>query len=206
MDHDHDSLDTSNRLGPSLRRAVTRAVVVLLVASGVYYAERQGWLKNERPLEQPRAEAPSATRENPATDAAPDEPTKSTPSDESAETSSPVSRSLPAPKVGPDERSWLVIRNQTIRDEQGNIVYRGDVDLRPTFDRIERGDKASHRNDGTVFQNREGRLPRKATGYYREYVHPTPKLSGPGPQRLVIGSGQEMYYTPDHYRTFRALK
>jgi len=63
------------------------------------------------------------------------------------------------------------------------------VDLGPTLDRIARGERFPHRNDGTIFRNREGLLPAKREGYYREYVHPTPNVPGPGPQRIVIGEG-----------------
>ncbi|MCC4598359.1 hypothetical protein LL969_22380 [Xanthomonas campestris pv. phormiicola] len=50
--------------------------------------------------------------------------------------------------------------------------------------------------------NRDGDLPAKPLGCYTEYVHPTPGVSGPGPQRIVVGKGGEMYYTPYHYKTF----
>jgi len=30
-------------------------------------------------------------------------------------------------------------------------------------------------------------LPRQAKGYYREYVHPTSGVKGPGAQRVVVG-------------------
>jgi guanyl-specific ribonuclease Sa len=94
----------------------------------------------------------------------------------------------------------------TIRDREKGIVFQGTVNLQPTLDRIAAGRHLEHRNDGTVFGNREKRLPRKPKGYYREYVHPTPGLRGPGPQRLVIGEEGEVYYTPDHYRTFRRVQ
>ena len=53
--------------------------------------------------------------------------------------------------------------------------------------------------------NKEGLLPARPRGYYREWVHPTPGVSGPGPQRIVTGSGGEVFYTPDHYKTFIPL-
>ena len=56
--------------------------------------------------------------------------------------------------------------------------------------------------DGTTFQNRERRLPARLSGYYKEYIHPTPKLSGPGPQRVIVGKDGDVWYTPDHYKTF----
>lgn len=76
------------------------------------------------------------------------------------------------------------------------------ADLQPRLNRIKAGGKLPHRNDGAVFKNREGLLPNKPPGYYREYVHPTPGISGPGAQRVVAGQGGEVYYTPDHYNTF----
>ena len=81
--------------------------------------------------------------------------------------------------------------------------------------------------DHTVFGNREGRLPPRPRGYYLEYSFPVPgrkigdvpaevsvgtmtlvsgiTTSPRGPERLVIGGGREIYYTPDHYLNFVAL-
>ncbi|MEM9702619.1 MAG: ribonuclease domain-containing protein [Planctomycetota bacterium] len=81
----------------------------------------------------------------------------------------------------------------------------GVLDVSATLERIALGKKHSHRNDGSVFRNRERRLPRQPEGYYREYVVPTTGVGGPGPQRLVIGKGGDIWYTPDHYDSFRAL-
>lgn len=75
-------------------------------------------------------------------------------------------------------------------------------DLKDTLDRIAKGQKFPHRNDGAVFGNREGLLPAQPHGYYREYVHPTPGVGGPGGQRVVVGHGGEVYFTQDHYQTF----
>ena len=44
-------------------------------------------------------------------------------------------------------------------------------------------------------------LPSRPEGYYREFVHPTPGVRGPGPQRVVQGQGGELFYSPDHYGT-----
>lgn len=84
----------------------------------------------------------------------------------------------------------------------GRVLPIETVDLRPTFTRIANGKKNRHANDGAIFRNREQSLPRQPADYYREYVVPTPGVSGPGPQRLILGRGGEAYYTPDHYRTF----
>ena len=87
----------------------------------------------------------------------------------------------------------------------GKVVFSGTMDLGETLDRIARGEKDPHRNDGTVFGNREGRLPKKPKNWYREYVVPTPGEKSPGPQRIVLGREGEAFYTPDHYRTFMPL-
>lgn len=71
-----------------------------------------------------------------------------------------------------------------------------------TLKRISHGKAYPHRNDGATFKNREGFLPEKADGYYKEYVYPTRGIQGPGMQRIVIGSKGEIYFTPDHYKTF----
>jgi guanyl-specific ribonuclease Sa len=97
------------------------------------------------------------------------------------------------------------IKDQKIRNQDGKVVFQGTIDLEDTLDRISRGERGIHGNDGSVFQNREKRLPQKPSGYYREWVHPTTGLRGPGPQRIVTGKNGEIYYTPDHYETFRRL-
>ncbi len=78
-------------------------------------------------------------------------------------------------------------------------------ELQKTIDRIKSGGSNPHPNDGIVFKNREGLLPQRSQGYYREYVHPTPGVSGAGSQRVVVGSNGEIYYSQDHYKTFVKL-
>jgi len=70
---------------------------------------------------------------------------------------------------------------------------------------IERGGPFPHRQDGSVFGNREGRLPRQPRGWYREYTVDTPGLSHRGARRIVTGGNppREWYYTDDHYDSFR---
>ena len=101
--------------------------------------------------------------------------------------------------------STAKIENQTIKDF-GRVVFHGTIDLQPTLDRIARGEKNTHRNDGSTFGNRERRLPQKQSGYYTEYVHSTKGISGPGPQRVITGKGGDIWYTPDHYETFKKIK
>ncbi len=122
------------------------------------------------------------------------EPKRDTKSDERRET--------PA-----DGENRFVVRDLVLRDETGRVIHRGDIDLAPTLDRIDSGELLNRfPNDGSAFQNRERRLPKQPAGYYREYVVPTPGERSPGPQRLVIGREGEVYYTHDHYRTFRKVR
>lgn len=81
----------------------------------------------------------------------------------------------------------------------------GALDISATLQRIRAGRHLHFHHDGIVFQNREHRLPEKPRGYYHEYVQPTSGDSGPGAQRIIIGNGGEIYYTPDHYRTFQNI-
>ena len=84
-----------------------------------------------------------------------------------------------------------------------------------------RGGPFEHRKDGTIFGNREGLLPEKPRGYYREFTVETPGSRDRGARRLVVGGcgaqtserrGQvwarrcsrenPIYWTDDHYRSF----
>ncbi len=80
-------------------------------------------------------------------------------------------------------------------------------EARRTLQLIAQGGPYPHRQDGSVFSNREGRLPSRPRGYYREYTVDTPGLDHRGTRRIVTG-GQppsEYYYTGDHYETFQAF-
>ncbi|SFW91535.1 ribonuclease domain-containing protein [Amycolatopsis australiensis] len=75
-----------------------------------------------------------------------------------------------------------------------------------TYDLIQQGGPFPYpRNDGVVFDNREGVLPACAPGYYHEYTVPTPGSSTRGTRRIVTGSGREYFYTGDHYATFQVI-
>lgn len=76
------------------------------------------------------------------------------------------------------------------------------AELQKTLDLIARGGPFPYEKDGTVFANRERRLPLHERGYYREYTVVTPRAQNRGARRVVRGKGGETYYTRDHYRTF----
>ncbi len=70
---------------------------------------------------------------------------------------------------------------------------------------IDQGGPFPYRQDGATFQNRERLLPRQPSGYYREYTVITPGESDRGARRIVAGAGGELYYTADHYASFRRV-
>jgi ribonuclease T1 len=77
---------------------------------------------------------------------------------------------------------------------------------RATIELIRSGGPYPHERDGIVFGNFERRLPARNRGYYREYTVRTPGAKGRGARRIVAGKGGELYYTEDHYQTFRRIK
>ena len=71
-----------------------------------------------------------------------------------------------------------------------------------TINLIYKGGPFPYRQDGSIFRNRETRLPPAPVGYYREYTVPTPGSPDRGARRIITGQGKEIYYTGDHYRSF----
>lgn len=59
--------------------------------------------------------------------------------------------------------------------------------------------------DGSTFQNREGLLPDHSMGYYAEFTVETPGSRDRGARRIVAGDGGELWYTADHYDSFREI-
>jgi ribonuclease T1 len=103
------------------------------------------------------------------------------------------------PKTTPPQPS------QPQRVDQARKVDVERVQIQATLDLIARGGPFPHRQDGSTFQNREGQLPSKPRGYYREYTVPTPGASNRGARRIVRGQDGDTWYTRDHYRTFIRL-
>lgn len=88
------------------------------------------------------------------------------------------------------------------------------VEARETLALIKAGGPFPFDKDGSVFGNREGLLPGRERGYYREYTVKTPGSRDRGARRIVAGRGAtgdvrvsgEYYYTADHYRSFRRIR
>ena len=70
---------------------------------------------------------------------------------------------------------------------------------------IKAGGPFAHQQDGRIFGNREGLLPKRIRGYYLEYTVKTPGARDRAARRIVAGRGGEYYYTDDHYRRFRRI-
>jgi ribonuclease T1 len=78
-------------------------------------------------------------------------------------------------------------------------------EARQTLALVRAGGPFPYARDGALFGNREGQLPRRERGYYREYTVKTPGARDRGARRLVAGRDGDFYYTDDHYRSFRRI-
>lgn len=98
----------------------------------------------------------------------------------------------PTGHASPSKRASLAVAASGSEREQ----------LEKTLALIERGGPFAHKQDASVFSNREQRLPSHPRGYYREYTVPTVGAKNRGARRVVRGKAGETWYTRDHYRTF----
>ncbi|MGC8867449.1 MAG: ribonuclease domain-containing protein [Elusimicrobiales bacterium] len=92
------------------------------------------------------------------------------------------------------------------------------------IEKIVNCEKLPFKEDGQVFNNKEGKLPPMPKGYYREYTLIVPKdaasqfyvgetqfsaypsYGSRGPERIVIGGGKDIFYTPTHYDSFVQIR
>ncbi|WP_318207243.1 MULTISPECIES: ribonuclease domain-containing protein [unclassified Streptomyces] len=110
----------------------------------------------------------------------------------------------PATAASPAPAPATVVTSVAATAAVGDICYSDLPDQAYTTLRlIDAGGPFPYRQDGSVFQNREGILPSHSLGYYHEYTVKTPGSSTRGARRIVTGdSAQEDYYTADHYASF----
>lgn len=94
-------------------------------------------------------------------------------------------------------------------DPDSGLPWIAYADLPPegreTLGLIAAGGPFPYDRDGVSFQNREGILPGERRGYYREYTVRTPGSDDRGARRIIAGAGGELYYTDDHYDSFRRI-
>jgi ribonuclease T1 len=79
------------------------------------------------------------------------------------------------------------------------------AEARQTLTLIDRGGPYPYAEDGVVFGNFERLLPGHPRGYYHEYTVRTPGSRDRGARRIITGQNGEIYYTDDHYDSFRAV-
>jgi ribonuclease T1 len=115
-------------------------------------------------------------------------PSQSATTDRSSGTSSPSRRSTP-------ESGLATIAESALPDEADT-----------TLALVRAGGPFPYEEDGGVFGNRERLLPRHPGGYYREYTVETPGEGDRGPRRIIAGADGDLYWTSDHYASFRQVE
>ena len=70
---------------------------------------------------------------------------------------------------------------------------------------IGQGGPFPYERDGVTFGNRERLLPARERGWYREYTVRTPGERTRGARRIVAGRDGTLYYSDDHYRSFKRI-
>jgi ribonuclease T1 len=78
-------------------------------------------------------------------------------------------------------------------------------EARDTIVLVRKGAPFAHQRDGISFGNREKILPLRERGWYREFTVKTPGARDRGARRIVAGRDGTLYYTDDHYRSFKRI-
>lgn len=79
-------------------------------------------------------------------------------------------------------------------------------EARQTIALIKKGGPYPYKKDGVIFGNFEHRLPLHERGYYREFTVRSPGTRDRGARRIILGKTGELYYTADHYESFRLVR
>lgn len=121
--------------------------------------------------------------------------------EQSAEQS--VGPSTPAASATPPQASTSSLPNP------GGFPVVALADLPPeaaeTVELIDAGGPYPYDQDDDTFFNREGLLPDRPEGYYREYTVTTPGSPDRGARRIVAGAEGELYWTDDHYASYSLI-
>lgn len=78
-------------------------------------------------------------------------------------------------------------------------------EARETISLIRKGGPLPYQRDGVVFSNWQKILPPRERGWYREHTVRTPGERTRGARRIVAGRDGTLYYTEDHYRSFKRI-
>jgi ribonuclease T1 len=76
---------------------------------------------------------------------------------------------------------------------------------RQTVTLIEHGGPFPFPEDGSIYDNRNRRLPAEPLGYYHEYTVPTPGETDRGKRRIITARNGTYYWTANHYISFRRI-
>ena len=101
---------------------------------------------------------------------------------------------------------WILFASTVLALSLGEInSTRLPPEARETISLIRKGGPFPYERDGVTFGNRERLLPAKERGWYREYTVKTPGARDRGARRIVAGRDGTLYYTDDHYRSFKRI-
>ena len=108
---------------------------------------------------------------------------------------------VPADKNAPDTTATVAVAQNA---DGLHTVALNDLprEVQQTIRLIEQGGPFPSPRDGSIFQNREGLLPQKPRGYYREYTIVISGMGDGGTRRIVAGESGELFYTTDRFVSF----
>ncbi|KNX37852.1 ribonuclease domain-containing protein [Luteipulveratus halotolerans] len=91
------------------------------------------------------------------------------------------------------------------QDDLPTIAY-ADLprEAKTTLGLIARGGPYPYKQDGMTFRNRERLLP--ADGRYQEFTVVTPDERDRGARRIIKERRGTLYYTDDHYESFKRIR
>lgn len=136
-------------------------------------------------------------------------PTQATTRSSPAATAAPVSAGAPTPRATERPLAAAPTALPTAKGPKPPPGMRTiqasqlPPEARQTLALVYKGGPFPYRQDGQTFQNRERLLTPQPDGYYREYTVETPGSNDRGARRLVVGREGEVYYTDDHYASFK---
>ena len=107
----------------------------------------------------------------------------------------------------PARRATATVRATRTPDDELPAIAAAKLpkEARETIRLIRKGGPFPYDKDGATFGNREGLLPQRPNGYYKEYTVITPGSRDRGARRIIGGREGELYYTDDHYDSFKRV-
>jgi hypothetical protein len=97
----------------------------------------------------------------------------------------------------------LPFKDSRLKSQIENVIESFDKTGKPPEGVWQGGRRGQQRG---LFMNDKGKLPIKPHGYYTESDIWPGSPGNRGAERLIIGRGGEVYYTPDHYKKFVRIR